>query len=198
MNYQEALDLLKKRETLRITVSGDIGSGKSTFSKHLAEELDIPRIYIGQFMREEAKERGITLDELNKLLEEDDEIDRLMDQKTHEVSKKEEKGIFEGRTAWYFTVKPDAKVFLSVDPDVSAQRIWEEKNDALRDTYASIDDLKRANKERKKSEEARYHQYYNISAYDKKNFDIVMDTTDLTIDEVFEQTVIAIAEHIGA
>ena len=178
-------------------MSGDIGSGKSTFSKHLATELDVPRIYIGQFMREEAKARELSLDEFNKLLEEDDEIDRLMDQKTHDASVKEEKGVFEGRVAWHFTVEPNAKVFLSVNPNVSAERIWNEKGDALRDTYASVADLKAANKERKKSEEARYHQYYDISAYDKKNFDIVIDTSEIGIDEVFEQTVIAIAEHIA-
>ncbi len=196
MTYEQAIAFLKTKTPLRISVGGDIGSGKSTFSKHLAEELNIPRIYIGQFMREEAKSRNMTLDAFNALLEEDDEIDRLMDQKTHETSKKEERGIFEGRVAWHFVEKPDAKVYFSVDAKVAAQRIWEEKDNHLRDQYESVDALMKANKARKQSEEARYHSYYAISAYEKKNYDVVTDTTESSIQQVFEETVIAIAEFV--
>ena len=196
MTYEQAIAFLKTKTPLRISVGGDIGSGKSTFSKHLAEVLDAPRIYIGQFMREEAKSRDLTLDAFNELLEQDDEIDRLMDQKTHEASKKEERGVFEGRVAWHFVEAPDAKVYLSVDAKVAAERIWAEKDNDLRDSYGSVEELVKANKERKQNEETRYHTYYDMSAYDKKNYDVVMDTTESSIQQVFEETVIAIATFI--
>ncbi|MBT4857214.1 AAA family ATPase [Candidatus Uhrbacteria bacterium] len=195
MTFDEALAKLKNASPLRITVSGDIGSGKSTFTKRLAAELDIPRTYVGQMMRDEAAARGLSLDDFNKLLNEDDEVDRRLDELQREKSVDIERGVFEGRTSWHFVVDPKITVFLSVDPDAAANRIWKDDN-ANRDAYESVDDLIKANVERKASEEKRYQAYYNISAYNLENFDVTIDTTPLTLDEVFEQTVIAIATHL--
>ncbi len=195
MTFDEAIAKLNNTSPLRITVSGDIGSGKSTFAKQLAEKLEIPRNYVGQMMRDEAAAKGLSLDDFNKLLNEDDEVDRRLDELQREKSIHTERGIFEGRTAWYFVENPDVKVFLAVDPQAAAQRIWKDKNDN-RDKYGSVEELVQANTERKASEEKRYQGYYNINVYDLENFDVVTDTSDLTIDEVFEQTVIAIARHL--
>lgn len=197
MNVEKALEILKTTSPLRITVSGDIGSGKSTFTTKLAETLEIPRVYIGGLMREEAKKRGITLDELNALLEKDDTIDRQMDAMQKDVSKTTEKGIFEGRTAWYFVENPSVRVFLAVSPLTSATRIATDKN-ASRDTYQTVEEVMAANEARKRSEIERYQTYYGIDAYNTANFDVIIDTSTLSIDEVFAQTVIAIAEFLLA
>ncbi len=188
MTYKEALDKLKRAERLIITVGGDIGAGKSTFAKHLAEELEIPRIYVGQFMREEAAKRKITLDELGKLQEKDDSIDKYFDEMQRERSQHVQKAVFEGRTSWHFVEDPTVKVYLSVDPQVATDRIWRDRNDK-RDQYGTKEALHAANEERKRSEIKRYQKYYGIDSYDIKNYDIVIDTTDLTIDEVFDKTI---------
>lgn len=198
MIFEEAIQILKNKTPLRISVGGDIGAGKSTFAKRLAKELDVPRIYIGGLMREEAAKKGISLDELNVLLDKDDEVDRRLDELQKEKSKEIERGVFEGRLAWYFVENPDAKIFLGVDPVVAATRIWNDKNNKTRDSYESIDALSKANIERKKSEELRYSNYHGVSAYDPNNFDINLDTTDLNLEQVYQNTVIAIAEHISA
>lgn len=195
MNFAEAIAYLKNTSPLRITISGDIGAGKSTFAKHLSEKLGIPRVYIGQLMREEAARRHLTLDAFNALLETDDTIDRYMDDLQKEKSRQIERGIFEGRTSWHFVENPDVRVFLAVNPHTAAQRIWEDNN-ALRDTYDSIDALAEANEQRKASENARYQAYYGIDAYNPKNFDIIVDTTSLNISHVFEQGVTKIADTL--
>ena len=195
MTYEQALEKLKHTERLIITVSGDIGAGKSTFAKHLAEELEIPRIYIGQFMREEAAKRKMTLDELSKLQEQDDALDQQMDEMQRERSTQVEKAVFEGRTSWHFVENPTVKVYLSVDPNIATDRIWEDRNDK-RDQYGTKEALRAANEQRKQSEIARYEKYYGINAYDHANFDIVIDTTVLDRDKVFEEGVIAIAKKI--
>jgi CMP/dCMP kinase len=196
MTFNEALEQLKQTSPLRITVSGDIGSGKSTFAKHLAEELEIPRIYIGQFMREEALKRGITLEEFGKLQEEDDSIDREMDAMQKDASKKTDRGVFEGRTAWHFVEQPTVRIFLSVDPEIGAQRVFSDKKNSLRDKYNSLEEVKKRNTSRKASEKKRYWNYYQIDAYDHKNFDVVVDTSDIDIDNVFKETIIAIASFL--
>ncbi|MBU4315223.1 cytidylate kinase family protein [Patescibacteria group bacterium] len=196
MDYQEALEKLKHTSPLKITVSGDIGAGKSTFAKHLAEILDIPRIYMGQFMREEAAKRKITLDALGKLFEKDPELDRQLDELQSERSRYVQRGVFEGRTSWHFVENPTVKIFLSVDPQIATERIWQDRSDK-RDQYSTIEALHKANQKRKESEIYRYKTYYGIDVYDTNNYDLVIDTTDLDIDQVFEQAVIKIAEYVA-
>lgn len=197
MTFNEALEQLKQIAPLRITVSGDIGSGKSTFAKHLAAELEIPRIYIGQFMREEAARRGITLEEFGELQEEDDSVDRQMDALQKEKSKETDRGVFEGRTAWHFVENPTVRVFLAVEPDMGAERVWGDKKNKARDKYNSLEEVKERNIRRKASEKKRYWNYYQIDAYDHKNFDVIVDTSNIDIDEVFKQTVTKIADFIS-
>lgn len=196
MTYQEALELLKHVSPLRITISGDIGAGKSTFAKRLAEELEIPRIYIGQFMREEAAKRGMTLEEFGKLQETDDSIDRMMDEMQKKRSRDIERGVFEGRTSWHFVENPDVKVFLHVNQDIGAERVWEDKKNQLRDRYTSLEEVKERNQRRKENEMKRYREYYDIDAYDHGNFDVVIDTSKQAIDEVFQDGVVQIAEFL--
>ncbi|MBU1126073.1 MAG: cytidylate kinase family protein [Patescibacteria group bacterium] len=196
MTFEEALNMLKKRRVLRITVSGDIGSGKSTFAKRLAEELDMPRTYIGQIMRELAIERGVSLDELSAEFEKSDAGDRELDRIQQEKSREIKKGVFEGRVAWHFVEQPDVTLFLKVDPQVAAERVWQDKGNPLRDKYNSVEEIVAADEKRKQSEEARYNKFYGLSAYDLSNFDIVVDTTNLTIEEVFKNTIIRMGEFL--
>lgn len=196
MTYEEALSFLKTQSPLRITLSGEIGSGKSTFAKHLAEVLEVPRVYIGQFMREEAAKRNMTLDEFNTLLEQDDAIDRSMDDLQKTKAQETERGVFEGRTSWYFVEQPDVKVFFTVDPNIAAERIWNDDN-ALRDRFPTVEALKASNEQRRASEQKRYEGYYNIDAYDPAHFDVILDTSTIGIKEVFETGVIKIAEFLS-
>ena len=192
---QQALEKLRSTSPLRITVSGDIGSGKSTFAKHLADDLHIERIYIGALMREEAARRNLSLDELMQLLIADDSFDRQVDALQNEKSKTMERGIFEGRTSWHFVDQPTVRVFFKVDPRASAQRLWN-SDDPSRDKYQSIDEIVAANELRKSAEEKRYQAFYNIDVYDPKNFDVIVDTSNKSIEDVYQEAIIAISEKL--
>lgn len=191
----DALAFLKTVSPLRITVSGEIGSGKSTFAKHLAEDLEIPRTYAGGLFREEAASRGITLDALSELLLTDDSVDRHVDELQRTKAREQERGIFEGRTAWYFVEQPDVKLFFVVDPRLAAERLLSDTA-ANRDRYHSVEEVLKANEERKAAENKRYHDYYGIDAYDHSNFDIIVDTSNATIEEVYQSTVEKIADFL--
>jgi cytidylate kinase len=195
MTKDEALIILKNTSPLKITVSGDIGAGKSTFAKKLAEILEIPRIYMGQFMREEAAKRKMTFDELRKLLEKDPSLDHQLDELQSERSLYIQRGIFEGRTSWHFVQDPTIKVYLSVDSNIATERIWRDRDDK-RDKYGTIEALRTANEERKRSDISRYQKYYGIDVYNTTNYDVVIDTTNLDVDEVFEKTIVKIAQKL--
>lgn len=196
MTFEEAISFLTSASPLRITVSGDIGSGKSTFAKRLAETLNIPRIYAGQIMREEAARRGMTLQAFNDLLLTDDAVDRQVDELQLDKSKEIDRGVFEGRLAWHFNVNPDAKVFFTVDPMTGAERVFNDTGNTLRDKVSSVEEAAQENATRKINEEKRYHDYYGISAYDRNNFDVVVDTSDVDQEGAFKNGVIAIAEFV--
>lgn len=195
MTFEQAIEKLKNTSPLRITVSGDIGAGKSTFSKRLAELIGAERVYIGGLMREEAAKRDMTLDAFNELLEQDETVDREMDALQKQKSKEIARGVFEGRTSWYFVENPDVKLYLKADPLVAAQRIWEDDN-AMRDAYDSLESLVQANETRKESEMKRYEAYYDIDVYDPSHYDVVLDTSKIDIDAVFERGVTAIASAL--
>ena len=62
-----------------VTVSGEIGAGKSTVARALAAALGLQYLSAGEVFREEARRRGVSLDELGRLAEADPAIDRALD-----------------------------------------------------------------------------------------------------------------------
>ncbi len=172
-----------------ISISGAAGSGKSTIAKMLAEKLGWPRYYIGGIRRQKAKEKGMTLAEYNKLGEADPSTDFEVDEYQKELGEKEDNFIMEGRTSWHF-IPRSFKIYFDVDEKEGAKRIFADlKNSQKRNegrNLKSAEDVLRSTQERRQSDVKRYKKYYNIEVYDKKNYDYVLDTTNLGIKEVFD------------
>jgi len=171
-----------------ISFGGNAGSGKSTIAQMLAEKLGWPRYYIGGLRRDKARERGLTLAEYNKLGETDPASDFEVDEYQKELANKEDNFVIEGRTSWYF-IPQSLKIFLTVDEKVGAERILaelKEKNSRNESSVDTVEEMVAINRERKESDERRYRKYYqNIEVYNPKNFDFVVDTSNLTPDQVF-------------
>lgn len=174
-----------------ITISGSLGSGKSTVAKLLAKKLGYKHYSMGDFQRELAKERGISLLELSKLEEKDKSLDKIVDQKQKDLGKKEDKFVIDSRLGFHF-IPHSVKVFLDVDEKESAKRIFnhlrpgEKENATLEKTEENI-------RIRKQSEQKRYQEYYNLNLHDKANYDFVLDTTNISAEEVIQE----ILKHIG-
>jgi predicted cytidylate kinase len=182
-----------------ITISGNAGSGKSTLAEMLEKKLKMKRYYMGGIRRALAKKRGMTLAEYNKLGEKDPSTDREVDDYQTELGKKKNNIIVEGRTSFYF-IPNSLKVYLYCDPREGARRIWKSlaKDGAKRNegkgltSYAAV---LRSVRERQKSDMLRYKKYYHINVYDKRHYDIVVDTTKLGIKQVFEKMLKEIKKH---
>ena len=165
-----------------ITISGKAGSGKSTVAKEFAKKLGIKHYSVGDLMRNMAEEKGISLLELGKIAEKDKKIDSELDKRQIELGKKEKNFVIDGRLTAFFMPKADLKVFLDCDDKIRAERIL--KNERKDEKSKNLKEaIKKINK-REESERKRYKKYYNIDYCNKELYDLVIDTTFLTVEEV--------------
>jgi len=174
-----------------ITICGGLGSGKSTTAKRVAQALSFEHFSGGDFMRKIASQKGISLAELSSIAEGDPEVDKEIDRSQKEFMDANDNFVIDSRLGWYWA--PNSfKVFLSVDPRISAERVFadlqakkSERNEEVSGVLETIDELQKKQAERLESERLRYKEYYGIeNHFDPKNFDLVIDTAQNDIPTV--------------
>jgi CMP/dCMP kinase len=161
--------------TDHITITGDLGSGKSTVSKHLVNAYGYKRIATGDIQRQMAQELGVTTLELNKMAEVDPSIDREIDSIFESLRYSTESIVVDSRLAWHFLPR-SFKVKLQVSPFVAAERVrldLNRINEAYEDQRQALAGLRA----RRKEEVERFKRIYGVNIEDEENYDLVIDTT---------------------
>jgi len=175
-----------------ITISGLPGSGKSTVGKMLAEKLGYRFYSVGDLRGKWALEKGMTINELNELGENEEWTDKKADECQTEIGKRDDNLVIDGRLAFHF-IPNSFKVFLAVDPDEGARRIFKDNSGKRSDEKkVGLKQLRSGLEERIKSDEKRYKKYYGLDFRDKGHYDLVIDTTRLEPDEVVSKILKAI------
>jgi CMP/dCMP kinase len=170
-----------------ITVAGMPGAGKSTLAKKIAVELHLKHYYMGQIMRDAAGKKGMDILSYLKFLESHPEEERNHDAFIEEKGKTEDNFIIEGRVAYHF-IPQSIKLFLEVDPKVGAERIFNDiKTNPKRNekNYQSVKEVEIYLEGIQETCNKRYQSLYSINPFDSSQFDIVVDTTDLSEGEAF-------------
>jgi CMP/dCMP kinase len=172
-------------DATKISISGDLGSGKSMLAKSLETNLNFKLISVGVIQRKLAQKYGMGTTEFNKYMETHPEIDIECDKMVSDYGKTEESLILDSRLAWNF-VPQSFKIHLIVNKKIAAQRIF---NDTVRENekYQSIEETIQSNSERRSSEVLRFKQQYNVDIDDLWNYDLVIDTSYATPDEIFNK-----------
>ena len=163
---------------MRITISGPPGSGKSTLSKRLSEQLGLELISMGDIFRKMAEDRCMSLEEFGILAKSNDEIDRKLDESQQKIAKEKDNIILEGRLSG-FLVDADLKIWLKTSLETRAERIANRENKSV---SSALDETS----ERAKCEADRYMNYYNIDVSDLSVYDLVIDSGKWNPDEITE------------
>jgi len=176
-------------KSIVITIGGLHGTGKTTYARALAQDLGLRHISAGQLFRDIAKEKNLSLEELNDLACSDPKIDQLIDQRTREEA---EKGgtIIDGQLASAIAgEKADLRILITAPERVRMERI--SRRDAI-----PFEEVVKKTTERERSERERYRRYYRLDVSDSSIYDIVVDTGMRTIEETMKILKSAIEDYI--
>lgn len=170
-----------KNMAVKISLAGDLGSGKSTVGKLLAEKFGAQMYSTGTIQRELAAKMNMTTLELNKYSETHPEVDGMIDDGLRALNEKDVSVVIDSRMAWHF-VPSSFSVYMSADPAVAAARIMNAGRES--EPFESLDEAVRSIAERRQSEQARYMHLYGVDIKDLKNYDFVIDTSDISPETV--------------
>lgn len=156
-----------------IAISGLTGSGKNTLGEGIAKELGL-RLVCPTF-KDIARREGISLMEFQKKAEEDPDIDLKFDEELKAQAKAGGCVV----TSWLgpWMVDADLRIYVSAPFEVRAGRI------AKRDGF-SLEEAKRHVKERDERNRKRYLKVYGIDIYDTSGFDVCLNNSRFSIDQL--------------
>ena len=167
-----------------ITLSGELGSGKSTVANYLISKMPFRIVSAGLLFRQLAAKHGMSAKEFNEFIENDPKYDHYVDDTMAELGHTDEKIIFDSRMAWHF-VPSSFKIYLYVDVDTATERIFNDKG-RVSESYSDKATARQEIIDRRKSELLRYQSFYHCNLDDYSNYDLIVDTSYATRDEVNE------------
>jgi cytidylate kinase len=165
----------------KISLAGDLGSGKSTVAKILIEALGAEYYTTGGIVRGMAERMGMDIRDFNLYMETNPEIDKEIDDGLVALAHDPRPYIIDSRMAWHFTEGTFA-VYLTTDIETAALRIWNAKRPSERS--ATVEETVACIKTRRGSEKKRYFDQYGVDITDLSNYALVVDTTYATPEEV--------------
>ena len=156
-----------------ITISGPHGAGKSTYAKAIAEALGLKYVSSGQTFRKLAKEMGCNLEEFSRKCEDDEEIDKRIDDLAIEEAKKGNV-VLEGQLAsWMAQDFSDFAIYVTATLETRVKRI------ASRDG-TDFETAKQETLSRRNSEVERFKKMYQIDINNKDIYDLILSTERLS------------------
>ena len=167
----------------KISLAGDLGSGKSTVSKILLERLGATYYSTGAICRAIAAKHGMTIVEMNIYMETHPEIDHEIDDGLRALSERDENMVIDSRMAWHF-VRDTFRVYMTTEFAESAKRILRANREG--DHAESLEEMEKEIRARKASERLRYREQYGVDCKDLSNYDLVVDSSYASPEAVAE------------
>ena len=162
-----------------ITITGLPGSGKTSVAKEIARHLHIKHYSMGDLFRKIAKKRKISVLELTKKGRKiSDELDKMQ----KHIARKNKNAIIDSRLGAYLIKNAHARIYIYAPLKLRVKRIAQ--RDKIKYKEALHQTLSREREELK-----RYKREYNINYRNKKLYNIVLNTDNLTVEETTKKLI---------
>ncbi len=179
-----------------ITISGIPGSGASAVSKRVAQLLQFQYYSSGEMFKEIAKERGMSIADLNNEARKEGHLDREIDAIVR-ILGNSEKLVINARLGHYW-LHHSFKVHLEVPLEVASERVyslWKKEGRVPPDV--SIEEVRTDIETQIRAERVRYLEHYGIDIGNMNVFDLVIDTTKEDVDSLAHHIVAEYTHWIG-
>ena len=170
-----------------ITISGMPGAGKTTIGKLLAKKLGYKFYSIGDLRGKIASDMGLTIDQLNEIGKKEKWTDKKVDDYQKELGESNDNLIFEGWISFHF-IPHSFKIFLEVDPQIAAKRVFKEQrsDEQHQDTIKGVSKMLAI---RVEETHQRYKKYYNVDFLDRSHYNLIIDTSRLTVNNIINKII---------
>lgn len=169
-----------------ISIGGELASGKGAVSEVLMQKLNYTVYRNGDYVRSLAKQMGMDITAFNIYIKDHPEIDKQIEFNASEYAKTHENFIIDARLGWY-AVPESFKVYLKVDINEAAKRAFEDSKRKSTESFATVEEQKADMQKRYQLENERYYKVYGVKKEDESNYDLVIDTTKMTPEQVAEK-----------
>lgn len=157
-----------------VTISGHPGSGTSTLRKQLTAQFDCDCVNGGDMFRRVAKERGVPLEQMAGLAEDDPSIDRELDEKLSALMSEHLRGerasettllVVESRLSGRLSPRDALSIWLKAPLSIRTRRT------------TSRDETATQLETRQENDRQRYQELYDIDIENLSAYDLIIDTS---------------------
>jgi predicted cytidylate kinase len=162
-----------------ITISGLPGCGKTTVAKLLSQKLLLRYVSAGEFFREMAENKNMTLLEFGEYSKTHPDVDREIDKRQLEIAKSGDI-VMDGRLSGWLAKTNNInalKVWLNASLKTRAERIAKREKT---DIELSLKDIKL----REDCERERYEKLYNVNMSNPLMYNMIIDANRKTPEEI--------------
>ena len=167
-----------------ITLSGKPGAGKSKMALILAKELGYKSYSMGDMKGELAIKKGMTIDEfMDKCSPK--EVHRKVDDFQRHLGETSDNFVMDSWAGWHF-IPNSFKIYMDVDWDIAAKRVYNDKRHADEPKYKNIGECKEIIIRRYETTRDQIIEEYNErpNIDNKKNYDAIIDTSHRTPEQI--------------
>lgn len=161
----------------RITISGEVASGKSSVGKLLALMLDYKFVSLGNEVRLLAALNGMSIVEFQRECEKDKTRDLEIDHSFSTKCNAEEHLVIDYRLGYHF-ISNAYHVFLGVSEDVAVHRM--RRAGRANETFVTVQERNRITRQQ-------FINAYNVDYTDVSNYDLVVNTESFGTQEEIAQ-----------
>ena len=164
----------------KITLSGEVASGKSTIGKLLAEKLNFEFVSLGNKTREMAAKNGMSIVEFQRECMNNPKLDHNIDREFSEECNSREGIIVDYRLGFKF-IKDGFHIFLKIKEEAAITRL--KCANRFNETYATA-------RERNDSFRNQFQLAYGVDYTDETNYNLVIEVDNSQSVEIIADLII--------